>query len=136
MIATPKLEKLLEAIPAEWSSNDFVLCGSAVLAFEGIRDVNDLDILVRPHLFKKEPEETKTVTYGRVLSRRDGMDIMTTLPRIGDDAPDPFETAVVYRGVWRVLAPRHVLAIKALAFRKTDLDDMISLAELIKEQEL
>lgn len=47
----PRLEALLNRIPDTWEAQDFILCGSACLALAGIRDVGDLDVMVRPALF-------------------------------------------------------------------------------------
>ena len=48
---TPELFRYLDMLPKEWKRDQFILCGSAGLAFRGVRDIHDLDILILPELW-------------------------------------------------------------------------------------
>lgn len=43
---TPRFDALIADLPSHWPLDSFVLVGSAALAARGVRDVNDLDVLV------------------------------------------------------------------------------------------
>jgi hypothetical protein len=152
----PTMQRLLEYIPDDWPKDGYVLCGSAALAVRGVRDVRDLDILVWPQLW---PDVEKRYCEGYWPKRegtepaKDGQsndgprrqliitgwfDFFTEPPRIasGIGAAGVFRNAEQRPG-WPGLVQslRQVLAIKALACREQDLDDMIRLAHLIAEEE-
>lgn len=145
-----KLRSLLALIPTEWPRDSFILCGSAALAFRGVRDVHDLDILIRPelwpglsHLRGVEREEAYEQA-GRLLRLDSGVDVFDSHPRIGNVAgfDQTLRAADLFRTcdgmVYNVLSMRHTLAIKALAMvdgREKDLADMRSLAALIGVEE-
>lgn len=153
----PVLHRLLALVPGEWPRDSFVLCGSASLAVRGIRDVHDLDLMVRPEIMEethalvrehgeKGHSERYAVGAGgepRLVRLECGLDFWTEHPRTANVADfartlacaDLFE--VQGRAV-NVLSLRHTLAIKALAMRTTrskDLPDMVWLSRLIEDEE-
>ena len=141
----PRFSALLEQIPAAWRTEDYVLIGSATLAVAGIRDVNDLDVLVHPLLAAKlgaelEPEGTGSVYARRLLGTQAAVgakvDVFLSVPRIRLGFDAVYAMAMTYAGR-RVQCARHTLAIKALAVphREQDVIDMLSLAKLIAAQE-
>lgn len=154
------LTRLASYLPAHWSPNDFVLCGSAALAVRGVRDVADLDVLIDPKLWPEvrelhgrgywpgTPRETKDPQSNdgprRDLLLTGEIDFFDEMPRIaaGVTRQAAFEEAefrqipVLPAGrMVRVCCLRHVLAVKALAFRPKDHDDMVRCAELIYDEE-
>lgn len=153
---TPVLKSFLQQIPKEWGVNDFVLCGSAGLAFRGVRDVHDLDVLVRPALFDsvhKIPgiqiqlleytEQGEAKPNPQRLVRLDtGFDIFDRPPRDTFDFERALECADSFSDgerEYKVLCLRHILAVKTLAMavpiRTKDWKDMAILAELIEDEE-
>lgn len=156
-VAVPRYEKLRSYVAAVLQPKDFVLIGSATLAARGIRDVNDLDVLVRPSrwvLVKAKfaegywpaaSSDAEVPEYDpdldadgkpREILRTGQHDFMMTPPRIvgAVTAADVFQDAQYFEG-FQVGSPRHCLAIKALAGRKKDHADMTSLAALIALEE-
>lgn len=156
---TPVYEELLGYIPKEWNPDDYVICGSACLAERGIRDVGDLDIQVRPRLWAEAerlhqaghfPPGLDSHPVGRVpgpesdFGGRDGrvlftgrIDFFVNVPRIfALGADEVFRRSELRRGR-RIISLRHCLAIKALVpiSRRKDVDDMVSLALQIFEEE-
>lgn len=143
-------------------SSLFVLTGSAVLAARGVRDVNDLDVLIRPELWgtvrdlnakgywPTKPIESPRIgtkgvhipdtddpEYGiRDLLRTGWMDFGDSLPRIAScvTVDQVFKDASVIDG-YQIMSLRHCLAIKALANRPKDGTDMQQLAYLITTSE-
>jgi hypothetical protein len=137
-----------------WPRHDFVLVGSAALAARGIRDVNDLDVQICCSLWP-EVERLHAAGYwpkGPDKAEKDGglyedgpnrrilltgqIDFFDAMPRISSCTP--FE--VVFResewiGGFRIVSLRHCLAVKALANRKKDHEDMETLARLIRAEE-
>lgn len=161
---TPNLYRLLAYIPKTWSSTDYVLCGSAALAFRGYRDVRDLDVLVRPsatigapptdmmeeverldreghwpvapELSEAKLENDGALYAGSYRLRRTGeIDFFDGVPRLapGVTVHEVFAHSKLFEGR-RVVSLRHCLAIKALAFRRRDDDDMIALARFISHE--
>lgn len=140
---TPKLLSLLALIPDSWPRDQFVLCGSAGLAFRGLRDVNDLDILILPALWETlssipgEPKEKSEVEEaytepddGSVAKARSklvrlstDLDIFDALPCISNvtsfsraqECADKFPSPIKDYDEFQVLCLRHILAVKALA---------------------
>jgi len=153
--ALPRLVELMGYIPRNWSTTQFILCGSAPLALRGIRDVRDLDVLVTQELYDDAvklnaegywpggevavdvPEDKK---YGRVLLRAGSFDFFVELPRVAqcvsfEQIQDQSSLVVVGDRRMRVLSLRHCLAVKALAARASDHRDMMRLAVLIDAEE-
>lgn len=154
------LIRLASYLPAEWNPNDFVLCGSASMTIRGLRDVNDLDVLIRPRLWGSvrelhrrgywpgEARDTKDPQSNdgprRDLLLTGEIDFFDEMPRIaaGVRREDVFthaefhQLAILPSGrTLRFACLRHVLAVKALAFRSKDYDDMVVLAERIRLEE-
>ncbi len=144
------------------NKSPFMFMGSAALAVRGVRDVNDLDVLIRPKLWgvvdmfaRKKYWPTKAIPpikhvptiaetlapgdpeyVGRRLMRTGWMDFADSLPRIAAavTVDDVFKAAGTFDG-YQVISLRHCLAIKALANRPKDGPDMKALAELIMREE-
>lgn len=153
-MTTKLLKDLLGRLPAHWNPNDYIACGSAILAAMGVREVRDLDVLVRhefmvgdmkemalpdPKALPYDPGTEKLRRSNRMIFALDQkkVDVWTSLPRIG--AAFDFDKALkasIQFGRWKVLGPRPVLAIKALANRAGDIDDMKELVRLIERDSL
>ncbi len=133
--ATPCLDELLDRIPRDWEREHFVLSGSAALAFRGIRDVRDLDIVVSPSLASKL--SSKFPREGNRLSVSiDGIDVFYSVPRVWSLTwEDLVGEADEFDG-YKVQSLRHVLAMKCLIpnIREKDRPDMVMLANLISEE--
>lgn len=164
----PRLFALLSCVPRDWAPEDYVLCGSACMAARGLRDVRDLDLLVRPSLWSQAEElylphrdEAKHQAYAdradpdvpikhgapampsgprQLICTTLGIDVFTEMPRIARVVD--FETTfaasdILYADgrLFNVISLRHALAIKALANRHKDLDDMIAIAQAIAQEE-
>lgn len=159
-----KFHTLLELIPGGWPPYAYLLCGSASLAVRGIRDVHDLDLLVHESLWAEaqqaflpyrdvakhaaydqaaadagtsEPSEPQ---QSRLICTTLGLDLFSEMPRVASclDYETAWKAGTVYRHAdraHRVISLRHTLAIKALAYRFKDFDDMKTLAELIAAEE-
>lgn len=129
---TPKLQALIKKIPSNWSREDFILCGSAALAVRGIRDVRDLDILVRPELMAKIPVKRDIDGYSEKLF--DDIDIFDKPLRLENflTFEDIKKTAELFDGYY-VQSARHTLAIKLLlpTPRPKDVPDIVALAHII-----
>lgn len=137
----PNLSRLLARIPAAWEPRDFILTGSAPLAFRGIRDVNDLDILVSPRLFdliEKNPEGiyrnsgASMDPYAPYVA--EGLDVFNVAPRIGLTFNDIMQWAENFHGFF-VQHPAHSLATKALVLptRSKDRRDIVELAKIVAQ---
>lgn len=153
---TPVYEELLSYLPKEWDADDYVLCGSACLAERGIRDVGDLDVQIKPKLwpevlrlheaghFPEGPDKQVQPGPDSDFGGRDGRALLTSridffvdIPRIFTlGADEVFAKSELRRGR-RIISLRHCLAIKALVpeSRRKDVNDMISLAFQISEEE-
>lgn len=151
-------KRLVSYLPKGWGPDDFVLCGSACLAARGVRDVGDLDVLIRPELwevvthlhfnnafpagkkvlpFYEDPVYESAQLEGRRLLMTGEIDFFDTMPRITNLGNlDIFGAATIIGG-YRVVSLRHCMAIKALVpqSRPKDVTDMLLLAELIAEEE-
>ncbi len=145
--------KLKSFIPKNWDKGDFVITGSACLATRGVRDVNDLDILVRPHLMlevvdlhakgtfpklKRELLVEHIQEYPRAVLRTGHIDFFESMPRIAYLGVDEvFDRADSCDG-YNIISLRHCLAIKALVprSRSKDVIDMVLLAKLIEKEEI
>jgi hypothetical protein len=129
---TPNFQALIKKIPADWSREDFILCGSAALAVRGIRDVRDLDILVRPSLMATIPVTKDVDGYTEKFS--EDIDIFDKPLRLENflTFDDIKRTAELFDGYY-VQSPRHTLAIKLLlpSPRAKDVPDIISLSQVI-----
>lgn len=108
------------ALGVGFTPENSILCGSAALAVVGLRDVNDLDLLVS----RERWDEITGINdlrsmYGRQIWRVEGIDAFDTLPRLGLTFDQVIKRGAAVPihllGGWRVLDLRHVLAIKALA---------------------
>ena len=135
------LNALLRYVPLAW---DPILCGSAVMAELGMRDVRDLDLLVPDEILaclasgllppgcRPRPVETDEPnpypdarTLIRLTTDAGAIDVFSELPRVGPLYPDtaPRATRLVLGvpppqpGGWQVLAPEIVMAIKCLVPR-------------------
>lgn len=148
----PNYDNLRAYIPESFKRTDFVLMGSAALAARGVRDVNDLDLLIRKRLWRpvkrliseghwptKEIEPHANPDFkddpdyvSRELVRTGWMDFSDSLPRVAQvvTVAEVFEEADIFEG-YRVINLRHCLAIKVLANRPKDTLDMVALAHLI-----
>lgn len=118
-------KRLRDLIPDGWSRDDYVITGSACLAVRGVRDVNDLDLLVRMLLWDATEE----------LARTPQFDFFLNVPRL-HYCDEIFEQADCFDG-YNIISLRHCLAIKALVprSRPKDVRDILSLATLIAEEE-
>ena len=84
--------KALEKVKRlNFPANQYVVVCGAVLAAHGIRDTEDLDILVRPELFKKCKEEgwmvtpwTKAGKKGKDWLAKNGIELYEELIMVGD----------------------------------------------------
>lgn len=167
---TPRFDALIADLPSHWSAESFVLVGSAALAARGVRDVNDLDVLVlEPQLWLDIPRLGEPVDIrpnndpayqpgvraqqaggepprARVVHRRRTasgvIDFLDDLPRIAQCITPEMaleDSALICVGQdvrpRRIVSLRHCLAIKALAGRPKDVDDMMKLAVLIMAEE-
>lgn len=127
-------------IPRSWDREKFVLTGSATLAFRGIRDVRDLDILVHPSLKPELTEIPWTESYfgpgSTVQSMADrDIDVFFECPRLGISF-DEVKNASDHIGGYYIQSPRHTLAIKALVTppRAKDQADILALAQIIADE--
>jgi len=136
-VATPTLHQLLKWIPEDWDREKFVITGSATLAFRGIRDVHDLDILIHPSLKQKVDEMPRVkdgeyeITFAQRLADHN-VDIFTESPRLNLSFEEIKLAADRFEGFY-VQSPRHTLAIKALVLPHRDKDrpDILELAKII-----
>lgn len=136
-VATPRLRKLLTKLPEDWNREDFILCGSASLAFRGIRDVRDLDILVRPQFMDKlQQVKRDTDPYADATVIDVNIDVFTKPPRLDGLTFDDIRRDADFIDGYYVQSLRHTLAIKALVPtpREKDKPDMVALAELIARE--
>lgn len=84
---TPVFEKLLEPL-LNWPQSNLlqvVLCGSAFLAWRGVRDVEDLDVLIPPPLHKLAPDGRciSDPVLSRVISFTETRPPKKEQPRLG-----------------------------------------------------
>jgi hypothetical protein len=137
-VETPRLRKLLSEIPSNWDREDFVICGSATLAFRGIRDVHDLDILVRPELLESMRGDLthRDGSYASSYGDNGLIDIFSKPPRLGSVTFDDVKNEADQFEGFYVQSARHTLAIKALVpiLRDKDRPDMVELAKIIAQQ--
>lgn len=116
MNPTPNLDTLLRRLP--WSPWSVILCGSAPLAFRGVRDVGDLDVLLDEATWADLRIQDLRTEYGRRIYRIPGIDAFDRLPRLGytfDQVIDRADHYYVDGTKWHVLPIRDMIAIKALA---------------------
>lgn len=138
-VPTPRLKNLLEVLP-HWERHEFVLCGSAALAFRGVRDIGDLDVLVHPDLGKKlDRQFLDRDQYPWSFSsrlREQDIDVFWEVPRIRATFAEVLAVADDFHG-YRVMCLRQVLAIKALVpeRRTKDMEDMVKLSKLIAAED-
>ena len=126
----PNFKRLRGCLPASWSRDDYVITGSACLAVQGIRDVKDLDILIRPVLW---PEVEQLGAH----FPKDEIAFFDEVPRLAHLGADViFEHADKVDG-YNIISLRHCLAIKALVTksRPKDVQDMLLIAKLIAATE-
>jgi hypothetical protein len=137
---TPRLVELLTKIPKSWERDEFILMGSAALAFRGIRDVHDLDVLVTRSLYDTLNTKLLDVdrygfTYADKLSEED-VDVFQEVPRLNLSFVTALAESDTFDG-YRVMNLRHVLAIKAMIpapGREKDYADMIAISRLISAE--
>lgn len=137
-VPTPRLREFLNLIPDDWDRNKFLLAGSAPLAFRGIRDVGDLDILVHkdlvPHMRQRAtPKLASEGYFGSTTHWSIGphIEIFVKCPLLPLSFEELMGQADRFDGFW-VQNPRHSLALKAMAYpvRNKDRADFLSLAQL------
>lgn len=136
-VATPRLRKLLAKLPEDWDREDFILCGSAALAFRGVRDVRDLDVMVRPKLLDKlEHVRRSKGLYADAVLVDANVDVFAKPPRLDNLTFDDIRRDADFIDGYYVQSLRHTLAIKALVPtpREKDKPDMVALAELIARE--
>tara|TARA_R100000656_G_scaffold104176_1_gene75998 strand:- start:39910 stop:40605 length:696 start_codon:yes stop_codon:yes gene_type:complete len=159
----PLFEELVARIPAGWSEDDFVICGSAALAVRGVRDVHDLDILVRTEEMVEDVDDllrkgeltpfvvdndadlsmyAESSIERRKLVLTQEMDVFDSMPRVTGLTFEHVHTqSDKFRmkdgRVFRIVSPRHCLAVKTLIpiLRPKDLVDMERLARIIAAED-
>lgn len=134
---TPRLYELLARIPREWNRSDYILSGSASLAFRGVRDVHDLDLLISPNLAAELGSDlVNRRSDGRLAVKIDGIDIFENVPRLWNVTFDDISAETDTFDGYLVQSLRHTLAIKALlpVIRDKDRPDMVELSRLIAKE--
>jgi hypothetical protein len=132
-IETPKFALLLEGLEKIVGPEDAVLVGSAPLAIREIRDVNDLDVLVRSEVFDVLREVSGVLGDGAdrmvVFQTPEGLSIQITdrllnhAATAGITEEDVWSAAEEWRN-WRVLNLQQCRRIKEATRREKDYEDL------------
>lgn len=157
-VPTPRYDELRRLLPGTWPRASFVLCGSAALAARGVRDVNDLDVLIKPDMcdavrahfasigaaprFENDYGDSTTRAFFAqyIIGEPDALfpsgrkiDFFSVMPLVSPKKSEAvFAEASTFDG-YQVVSLRHCLAVKALANRAHDTADMVTLALLIDQ---
>jgi len=148
MNATPRYDALTRELRRLISPSQVVLVGSAPLAYRGLRDVNDLDVLVEESAFQRISKhfphdwsvehDTERDIYG--ASTPAGMIQLSShaapfVGEVGLCSYDIVSKATNTDDGWLIMSLEHVYRIKLARRQEKDLDDLRLIGELLNRTE-
>lgn len=123
---TPNFNHLLEELKKlQLPIGEFALCGSAPMAVRGLRDVQDLDIIVSENLYQKLKQKYSDEKYQSNLGplKINNLEISYTWLNDLDEAKKIISEAEIIND-WPFAPLKYIIDYKQMLNRQKDLDDL------------
>lgn len=133
---TQNFNRLLEELKTlQLPLGEFALCGSAPMAARGLRDVQDLDIIVSENLYQTLKQKYSDAKYQSTLGplKINDLEISCTWLNNLDEAKKIIaETEII--NDWPFAPLKYVIAYKQMLNRQKDLDDLKLIEEYLLQE--
>jgi hypothetical protein len=129
------MQKFLQELKKwELPADKYVIYGSGPLAVRGIREMNDMDVIVKDDLYQELKEKLGEKEEGKIIIHNGEIEIYPTWNALAEDADGMIDRAEIIQG-FKFATLEDIMNWKRSMGRSKDKEDIESIKEFLAKSE-